>query len=118
MKIIKGKAGVETKGSFFKTSCKVNKEGEMEQITIKITDIFSETHFVNYKLQEKIRGNQRGWDFWILNNNKWQKKTRGNKYLIGNTFDDAVKNLLTCGEYVFKKELVTIKEEKNEMLGM
>ena len=30
MKIIKGNAGVETKGSFFKANCKVNKEDRMK----------------------------------------------------------------------------------------
>ena len=77
------------------------------QLKIEVDGIFGKQKWM-VRIAPKTRNGQKckGWDLWSFENNKWIKMTRGSKRLLGETEQEAINNLLTCGEYVFDKKVI------------
>jgi len=90
-----------------------------KELTIEVEGIMG-SHEWLIRLKPKSLNGQKGWDFWSYstvwnekldkNEERWVKKTRGNKYLKGETLQDAINNLLTCGDYTLSKTLINTKD--------
>ena len=88
----------------------------MKELTIQVDGVLG---ISEWKVRIKPK-NERGWDMWSYgsvwnnvlgkNEQKWRKKTRGNKYLVGETLEGIITNLLTCGDYTRNKTLLSIRD--------
>ena len=52
----------------------------------------------------RLKKKKQGWDYWTqLSSGEWKKVTRGNKYLVGETLEQAISNIEAGGEYSDRK---------------
>jgi len=74
-------------------------------LTIKYDGIFGISEG-KARLKRKCK---EGWDYWVECNGKMKKLTRGNKILIGETLQDAIRNIEQGGEY-YNRKVIKIEE--------
>ena len=74
------------------------------ELTIAYDSIFG-----YYEKKAWLKKKTKGYDYWIESSNGGkQKVTKGNKYLVGETLEDAIKNVEQGNDYAARK-VIAIK---------